>query len=118
VIREYPDSLIEITAILCEKLRQTSLIVEDNKRSMEGRIAGAVLRLAHQHGRQTKDGVLIDFELNQRDLGNYAGLSRENTSRQLGLLAKSDIAVLKDGKILIKDTRRLLALADGAGVFT
>jgi CRP-like cAMP-binding protein len=114
VLREHPDSLLEMMAILCEKLRQTSLIVEGSQRSMQVRIAAALHRLARQHGRQTKDGILIDFELNQRDLGNYAGLSRENTSRQLGALARAGVAVQRDGKILIRDEGRLLALADQA----
>ncbi len=117
VLREHPESLLEIVAILCEKLRQTSSIVEDSQRSMQGRLASAILRLAQQHGRQTRDGILIDFELNQRDLGNYAGLSRENTSRQLGILAKAGIATLSAGKILIRHNERLLALAERGEAF-
>jgi CRP/FNR family transcriptional regulator, cyclic AMP receptor protein len=116
VLKEHPNSLIEIVATLCDKLRQTSLIVEDIQRSMQSRFARAILRLVEQHGRQTGDGILIDFELSQRDLGSYAGLSRENTSRLMGMLSKSNIAMVKDGKILIKDAARLRTLADGSEI--
>lgn len=115
VLMAHPEALVEIVAILCDKLRNTSAIIEDTHSSMQGRLAAALWRLAQQHGHQTKDGILIGFELNQRDLGNYASLSRENISRQLASLSKAGIILVSNGKVLIKDASRLMALADGIG---
>jgi CRP/FNR family cyclic AMP-dependent transcriptional regulator len=79
---------------------------------MQGRLVAALLRLLRQHGRRTKDGVFIDLDLSQRDLGNYAGLSRENTSRLLAALSRSDVLTLVEGGILIKSETTLEKLAE------
>jgi CRP-like cAMP-binding protein len=112
LLRGNPEALLEIVAILCEKLRQTSQIVEDFQRSMQNRLAAGLLRLVNQHGQNTGDGIVIDFALNQRDLGNYAGLSRENTNRVLRLLERANILVFRGGNMLIKDRAALQSLAE------
>jgi CRP-like cAMP-binding protein len=112
VLKAYPDSLLEMVVNLCEKLRNTSQSLEDAQLSMQGRMIGALLRLSRQHGRRTKDGVLIDLELTQRDLGSFAGLSRENTSRLLASLSRADILSVSSGSILIKNESRLKQLAE------
>jgi CRP/FNR family transcriptional regulator len=94
------------------RIRHLSQNLEDAQRSMQGRLVAALLRLARQHGRKTKDGVLIDLELSQRDLGNYAGLSRENTSRVLAALGRADVVTLVDSGILIKSEAQLEELAE------
>lgn len=88
-----PDAMLELIKVLCEKLRATSAIVEENTLPMAARAAAGLLRLADQHGRMVKGGTLIDLKLSQRDLGSYLGLSRENVSRQLGLFR--DIGLLR-----------------------
>lgn len=112
ILTEHPDALVEIVQILCDKLRATSEIVEDSQRSMRGRAARGLLRLARQHGRNTKTGIEIDLSINQRDLGNYLALSRENTSRQLGSLAEAGIITATGGPIVILDEAALTAIAE------
>ena len=103
LLAQNPETLVEIVQILCDKLRATSEIVEDSQRSMRGRAARGLLRLARQHGKTSKDGIVIDLGVNQRDLGNYLALSRENTSRQLGALTEAGIIATVGGQILIRN---------------
>jgi CRP/FNR family transcriptional regulator, cyclic AMP receptor protein len=112
ILKENPSSLLEIMSTLCEKLRQTSAMVEYAQRSMQARFASSLLRLASQHGRKSNAGILIDFRLNQRDLGNYAGLSRENTNRLLHFLSASGLILLAEGRIMIRDENALRELAE------
>ena len=98
-----PDAMLELIKILCEKLRATSAIVEENTLPMAARAAAGLLRLADQHGLMVKDGILIDLKLSQRDLGNYLGLSRENVSRQLGLFRDIGLLRIEGPQILIID---------------
>ena len=77
----HPDTMLEIIQTLCGKLRSTSAVLEDSLNEMPGRTARGLLRLADQHGRKTKEGIVINLQVSQRDLGGYMGLSRENTSR-------------------------------------
>jgi CRP-like cAMP-binding protein len=112
VLRQNPDTMLELIQILCEKLRAASAIVEENSLPMAARAAAGLLRLADQHGRILKDGTLIDLKLSQRDLGNYLGLSRENVSRQLGLFRDIGILRLDGSEIVILDRDALRRYSD------
>jgi CRP/FNR family transcriptional regulator, cyclic AMP receptor protein len=112
LLTAHPQALLEIVTVLCEKIRATSEIVEDSQRTMRGRMARGLLRLSRQHGRKTKDGIVIDLAVNQRDLGNYLSLSRENTSRQLAALSEAGVITASGGSIVIKDEAGLTTIAE------
>ncbi|SRR5579871_696394 len=100
VLTRHPEALLEVVQLLCERLRTISGLVEDNLRDMRGRFAAGILRLATQHGRRTPRGIEIDLAVNQRDLGNYVGLSRENANRQINRLVSEGVIRIS-GRILI-----------------
>jgi CRP/FNR family cyclic AMP-dependent transcriptional regulator len=107
-----PETMLEILQIVCEKLRTASAIVEANLLEMTARLAHGLLRLADQHGRVTRDGIVIDLQLIQRDLGSYVGLSRENVSRQLGKLKREGLIRMAGSSICIADREALSEIAD------
>ncbi len=109
-----PNSMLEIIEGLCGKLRVTSALIEDGLKDMPGRTARGLLRLAEHHGRNTKDGIIINLRLSQRDLGGYMGLSRENTSRQLSVLRQRGIIAIEGATVLIRDRDGLEAAAEAA----
>jgi CRP-like cAMP-binding protein len=111
VLKANPDALMEIVEALCQKLRLTSDQVEDALREMAERLARGLVRLMNQHGRRTAAGIVIDMKLTQRDIGTYTGLSRENTSRQLGQLRAAGIVALEGADIVILKPEALVALA-------
>lgn len=115
VLTKSPDAMLEIIAVLCERLRQGWEILEGNSLEMSGRMASGLLRLAHQHGKMTKAGIEIGLKLSQRDLGNYVGLSRENVSRQLTMLKDRGIISSEGNSILILDEPGLTAIAESEG---
>ncbi len=116
VILANPEAMMEIIQALCGKLRITSALIEDGLNEMPGRTARGLLRLADQHGRQTKAGIVIPLRLSQRDLGGYLGLSRENTSRQLTALRQRGVIGADGPHIVIRDRAGLETVAgEGAG---
>jgi CRP/FNR family transcriptional regulator, cyclic AMP receptor protein len=82
VLEQHPKAMLGIIAALAGKVRTMSAAVEHSGLDMAAKAAGALLRLAEWHGKPVSGGVLIDIRLSQRDLGNFAGLSRENMNRQ------------------------------------
>jgi CRP/FNR family transcriptional regulator, cyclic AMP receptor protein len=114
VLQAHPAAMLEIVQVLCEKLRIASAQVEDSVLDMTGRMARGLLRLIKQHGRRGADGVRIDIRLNQRELGIYTGLSRENVSRQLGALRERGVVLFDGGDITVLDEAALTAIADRA----
>ena len=107
-----PQSMLEVITILCDKIRTTSALVEDNSLQMQGRTASGLHRLADQHGRKTPSGVMIDLKLSQRDLGSYLGLSRENVSRQLKDLREAGLIKIEDQTLIIPDLDALRERAE------
>ena len=112
VLSAHPEAMFSIVEKLCAKLRATSAMAEEGLLSMPGRCAAGLVRLASQHGREGKDGILIDLPVPQRDLGNYLGMSRENTSRQLGALRDSGLIRIEGNRILILDLEGLQDVAE------
>jgi CRP-like cAMP-binding protein len=112
-LQAHPDALIEIVELLCDKLRTTSEIVEDNQLDMRRRAARGLMRLARANGQRTKDGIVIPLRLSQRDLGAYLGMSRENTSRQVAALTADGLIAMQDGMIVILDEGGLGAVSGG-----
>jgi CRP/FNR family cyclic AMP-dependent transcriptional regulator len=110
-----PLAMIEMSQMLCERLRTASAIIEDSTLAMLGRAANGLLRLAYQHGRRTRDGgIRIDLKLTQDDLGKYLGLSRANVSRQLRYLKDVNIVSIIGAQVVITNERGLVALAESA----
>jgi CRP-like cAMP-binding protein len=110
VLTQQPEALLEIVQLLCQRLRALSELVEDSLRDMRGRFAAGILRLANRHGRRTSHGIEIDLAINQRDLGNYLGLSRENTNRQINSLVNAGVIRINGGVLTIVDGSALAAL--------
>jgi CRP/FNR family transcriptional regulator, cyclic AMP receptor protein len=111
VLSAHPAALLEIIQLLCEKLRSTSAIIEDNTLEMRGRTARGLLRLAQQHGRTSKEGIRLDLTVSQAELGGYLGLSRENVSRQLGQLRDANVITIHGSQIIITDEQGLTVIA-------
>jgi CRP/FNR family transcriptional regulator len=103
-LRRSPDALLELTRIVCERLRRANAQLEDILSvSAEVRLARALIRLAALKGSPSKDGLLVDLNLSQKELGEVTGLSREGTNKQLALWRDAG---------LIKHEGRLIALVD------
>jgi CRP/FNR family transcriptional regulator, cyclic AMP receptor protein len=107
----HPAALLEIIQILCEKLRSTSAIIEDNTLEMRARTARGLLRLARQHGRTGKNGVRLQLTMSQTELGSYLSISRENVSRQLGRLRDANVITVNEQQIIITDADGLAEIA-------
>ncbi len=114
VLEAHPKAMLEIIAALAAKVRILSAALEQSGLQMAAKAAGALLRLAELHGKPTPDGILIDIKLSQRDLGNYAGLSRENMNRQLSALRDEGL-IRMDGAVLAILDMAGLELAADAG---
>ena len=112
VVHNHPEALLEIIGTLCEKLRAASAVIEDNTLEMRSRAAKGLLRLARQLGRTSKQGIRLDLNVSQTELGHYLNLSRANVSRQLGYLRDASVIRLDGTKILILDEQELAEIVE------
>jgi CRP/FNR family transcriptional regulator, cyclic AMP receptor protein len=74
-----------LTTLLARRLRDTNdTVAATSFLSVKGRVAGALLSLAEQFGRDVGQGrIVIQQKVSQGDLAAMAGTARENVSRAL-----------------------------------
>jgi CRP-like cAMP-binding protein len=85
ILRKNPDVSAKMMEILCERVRQATLFVEDAVlRDAQTRLLNRLKALARQLGSQRVGaGVCIQHGLSQQDLGDSVGLTRVSINRIL-----------------------------------
>jgi len=81
---------------------------------VERRIAHALLRLAHQGGRKTEDGVLIDFPISRQDIAQMTGTTLHTVSRIMSAWEKVGLVSSGRQRVVICDPHRLYLLAESS----
>ncbi len=113
LLESRPGLAIRMLEVVCGRLRDTSKLVEDAfTLTTPTRLARQLLRLAESYGKQTNDGVLIDFKMSQRELAAYVGLARENINRQLRSWEKEALISLAAGAVTIVDLETMRDIAE------
>jgi len=104
ILEHRADICMMLLRILCQRLRQTSEQVEDVLfRHLESRVAKALLHLAERAGLQAVSGSPVELHVSQRELGNFAGGSRESVNKILQSWHKAGWIELGKGSIVIRD---------------
>lgn len=110
------DLLERLLVVLCDRLRKTSLALEDVAMAdLPMRLARLLLKLAEDYGRPT-DGVAgsvrIDLKLSQRDLSNLVASSRESVNKQLAVWRRESVVDLAAGYLILRRPVALQSLLD------
>ena len=79
---------------------------------VEQRLARALLRLARQAGRPTRDGVEFDFPITRQELAEMAGSTLHTVSRTLAAWDQQGVTGSGRRRLTIRDSRALAALAE------
>lgn len=79
---------------------------------VERRIARALSRLASQLGRQTEEGILLDFPLSRQDLAEMTGTTVFTVSRTLKEWERQEILRLGRERIVITAPHQLISLGE------
>ena len=103
----------EITAklviALTKRLRETNeRISRQSFQTVPSRVAGVLSQLvSEENAEQGRDGVTI--RMNQADLAQLAGTSRESVSRFLAVLERAGVVRVGRGRVTVVEPRRLRA---------
>lgn len=96
------DVCILLLKLLCQRLRRTDQQVEEAMFGrLDGRIAKALLRLAHNAPSPAKGGV--ELRITQQELAGMVGATRESVNKQLHVW---------QGAGMVKLGKRLIAIPD------
>ena len=110
-LRSHPDAALKLLEVLCQKLRQTSQLLEEAL-FLEGpsRLAKRLVHLAEAFGRPVADGIRIELQLSQQQLGNMVGMSRESMNKHLRQWREADLIRIRDGHYVVTDLEALRAM--------
>jgi CRP-like cAMP-binding protein len=125
IVARVPEAMFGLFRLLSRRIRQATEQVTDSL-DLPGpqRLAKALIKLAALSSRPVEDGLQIDFQLSQRELGAMTGLTRESINKHLsgwrdeGLIRISDRCITLIDPSSIERRAREIAHEERAIGFT
>lgn len=74
------------------------------------KLVASLVILAKRFGIKEKDDIVINLKMNENDVANYAGMSRETASRELQKLKREQLVSFEKGIITVHDLEKLEGL--------
>ena len=114
IVDRHPGMAMRLLRAMARRLRQSNQVIEADRAYTSGpRLARFLLRLliAGNDNQAESEGHL-KLALSQGELGNFAGMSREQINRQLSAWAESGVVTLKGGRVTILDRMALMDVAE------
>lgn len=87
--------------------------VEMSTEQVDRRVAHALVKLAGQTGRQTEEGLLIDFPISRQDIAEMTGTTLHTVSRLMTAWEEQGLVSSGRQKVIVANPHRLLMLAEG-----
>jgi len=98
------DLLLRLLAMLCDRLRRTSVALEELALfELPVRLARVLVQLADAYGRPSVEGTRIGLRLSQRDLATLVASSRESVNKQLRAWQKLGVLDMDGGHIVLRE---------------
>jgi len=112
-IARHPQMALRLMQGLARRLRQTNATIEAERAYTSGpRLARFLLRLMIGESDVENGSSQLKLALSQGELGNFAGMSREQINRQLSAWVDCGIVALNQGKVSILDREALINIAE------
>lgn len=114
IVDRHPGMAMRLLRAMARRLRQSNQVIEADRAYTSGpRLARFLLRLLIAGNDNQPDGEgHLKLALSQGELGNFAGMSREQINRQLSAWAESGVVTLKGGRVTILDRMALMDVAE------
>lgn len=114
VTEKYPTFATNTYKAVGERLQDAQdKVVELSTERVEQRVANAILKLANQAGRETEDGILIDFPVTRQDVSEMTGTTLHTVSRLISAWEAAGIVKSERKKITLVEGHKLALIAEG-----
>lgn len=115
-ISDNPNFALHVLHTLAQHIRRLNNQISDIFfLDLPARLARQLLHLAEQHGKNTKDGILIELSLTQTDLAEMTGATRVSINKALGRFRRSNWVKVSGRKFTIIDEGALQNLIQTSG---
>jgi CRP/FNR family transcriptional regulator, cyclic AMP receptor protein len=101
-LKQNPNVTIQLLMVLCQKLRDTSDMVESvGLLPIPARLARFLIKMAESAGVETVEGLQVDIKLSQREIGNLIGATRESVNKQLRAWQEEELIAIKQSRLTL-----------------
>lgn len=109
VLKNNQHFLLMVAQQSFERIRKAEELIDRlSVISTDVKLAKLLKNLMSLYGKENKDGILIEFNITQEELGSMSGISRETVSRKLNQFEEEGIIkIVSRGKILILNEAEL-----------
>ncbi len=111
LLERNPEITAKLVVALTSRVRETNeRVARQSFQTVPSRVAGVLSQLvaeAGADGQGAREGVTI--RMNQADLAQLAGTSRESVSRFLAVLERAGVVRVGRGRVTVLETQRLRA---------
>lgn len=113
LLSRHPSLGVHTMQTLGARLQESQArVMEMSTQEVERRVAHALLRLLSQGGKQTSEGVLIDFPISRQDIAQMTGTTLHTVSRILSAWEERGLVLSGRQKVTVRDPAQLSRLAD------
>ena len=114
MLKQNSEACFSIIETLCARARNASEMFElQSLTSGNARLARCLMRVAYKWGHETEDGhIKVEQNLSQSDLGELAGMARENVNRHLQAWIQEDLILFDKGDITLLEPEVLEEYAE------
>jgi len=108
------NAFFSIIETLCSRVRNASEMFETQSlTSASTRLARCLMRVAQKWGKPQEDGSIhVEQHFSQSDLGELAGIARENVNRHLQHWVQEGLLLFDKGDITLLDVKKLEEIAE------
>ena len=109
----HPAFAVNVMQMMGDRLQEAhTRLKELSTEEVEHRVAHTVLRLVAQSGRQTDEGVLVDFPITQQEIAEASGTTLHSVSRVLTAWESAGLVSIGRRRIVVRDVQGLSELAE------
>jgi len=113
LFERHPRLTANLMKILARRLREVEVRLRElSTERVAQRVARTLLRLARLSGRRVEGGVLLDLTLSREELSQLSGTTLFTVSRLLSEWQHRGLMTSRQGRLVIRDTHGLVALAE------
>ncbi|MDX6632216.1 MAG: family transcriptional regulator, cyclic receptor protein [Solirubrobacterales bacterium] len=106
MLARHPEITVKLVAALTRRLREANeRVSRQSFQTVPSRVAGVLAQLVAEEAPRGEEGITI--RMNQADLAQLAGTSRESVSRFLAQLERAGVVLCGRGRVTVMDPPRL-----------
>lgn len=114
VLKGNDEAYFSIIETLCSRARNASEMFETQSlTSASARLARCLMRIARKWGQNQPDGsIRVKQNFSQSDLGELAGIARENVNRHIQSWSQQGLLEFDSGEITLLDAAKLTEIGE------